>query len=379
MKILYGVVGAGMGHATRSRVIIDHLLAEGHQLRIVVSGRACHFFQNLYAGSPRVEIQPIEGLFMVFEDDSLALGTSIRQNLAAAPRSVHKNLAAYRKLVHDFEADVVCSDFESWSYLYGLLHGVPVISIDNMQAIDRCRLDPEVTAGQRLSYRLARAAVKLKLPGAYYYLISSFFRPPVRKARTAIVPPILRPEILQAQRERGEHVLVYQSGIRRGTLQRVLSAFPQEFRVYGLGEHGRIGNVDYRGFSETGFVDDLRTARAAVATGGYSLMGECVHLGVPLLALPIGGQFEQTLNARNLEQLGYGLSAENLSSGTLAGFLQQLPRFERALLGYRRADNQLLLACVDELLHAVALGRPAPVCLRTRALRRLRRQLVLAA
>ncbi len=379
MKILYGVVGAGMGHATRSRVIVDHLLAQGHYLRIVVSGRACRFFQNLYAGSPNVEIQPIEGLFMVFEDDSLALGTSIRQNLAAAPRSLHKNLAAYRKLVHGFEADVVFSDFESWSYLYGLLHGVPVISIDNMQAIARCRLDPEQISGQALSYRLARAAVKLKLPGAYYYLISSFFRPAVRKARTAIVPPILRPEILAAKRERGEHVLVYQSGIRRGTLQRVLSGFPQEFRVYGLGEHGKIGNVEYRGFSEKGFVDDLRTARAAVATGGYSLMGECVHLGVPLLALPIHGQFEQVLNARNLEKLGYGACADSLSSEALAGFLQQIPRCERALLNYRRADNQLLLACVDELLHSVECGRPAPVCLRTKALRRLRKKLALAA
>ena len=40
MKIIYGVVGEGMGHATRSRVILEHLLSEGHEICVVVSGRA---------------------------------------------------------------------------------------------------------------------------------------------------------------------------------------------------------------------------------------------------------------------------------------------------------------------------------------------------
>ena len=40
MNILYGVVGEGMGHATRSRVVIEHLRTKGHQVKVVVSGRA---------------------------------------------------------------------------------------------------------------------------------------------------------------------------------------------------------------------------------------------------------------------------------------------------------------------------------------------------
>jgi len=39
MKILYGVVGEGMGHAMRSRVVLDHLVAR-HDVQVVVSGRA---------------------------------------------------------------------------------------------------------------------------------------------------------------------------------------------------------------------------------------------------------------------------------------------------------------------------------------------------
>ena len=39
MRILYGVVGEGMGHAMRSGVVLDHL-TRNHQVQVVVSGRA---------------------------------------------------------------------------------------------------------------------------------------------------------------------------------------------------------------------------------------------------------------------------------------------------------------------------------------------------
>ena len=40
MRILYGVVGEGMGHAMRSRVVLEHLVGLGHDVEIMASGRA---------------------------------------------------------------------------------------------------------------------------------------------------------------------------------------------------------------------------------------------------------------------------------------------------------------------------------------------------
>jgi uncharacterized protein (TIGR00661 family) len=45
MRILYGVVGEGMGHAMRSRVLLDHLV-QNHQVQVVVSGRAHDYLQQ---------------------------------------------------------------------------------------------------------------------------------------------------------------------------------------------------------------------------------------------------------------------------------------------------------------------------------------------
>ncbi|HMK73262.1 MAG TPA: glycosyltransferase family protein, partial [Myxococcaceae bacterium] len=53
MRILYGVVGEGMGHATRSRVILEHL-ARAHDVHVVVSGRARDYLARHFANVHRI-------------------------------------------------------------------------------------------------------------------------------------------------------------------------------------------------------------------------------------------------------------------------------------------------------------------------------------
>ena len=40
MKILYGVVGEGMGHAMRSRVVLEHLVGAGHDVQVMCVNHA---------------------------------------------------------------------------------------------------------------------------------------------------------------------------------------------------------------------------------------------------------------------------------------------------------------------------------------------------
>ena len=56
------------------------------------------------------------------------------------PKAVRKNIKVYRKVAEDeFRPEIVVSDFESFAALYGLNHRLPVVSIDNMQILNRCR------------------------------------------------------------------------------------------------------------------------------------------------------------------------------------------------------------------------------------------------
>ena len=60
------------------------------------------------------------------------------------------------------------------------------------------------------------------------------------------------------------------------------------------------------------------------------------------------------MNARYLERQGYGLYADNLDDPeTVRGFLDQVPRYQDKLAGYRQDGNLDLLAALDAQLERV--------------------------
>ena len=205
MRILYGVVGEGMGHATRSRVILEHL-TKHHDVHIVVSGRARDYLAKRFEN-----VHNIWGFSIQYEGNSVKKWQTVLQNLKGAWTGWPQNVKTYFDLVEKFEPDVVISDFESFSYLFARNHFLPVISVDNMQVINRCEHEPSLLEGHEASFEMTRSIVKSKCPGAFHYLVTSFFYPRVRKLRTTLVPSILRPEILAAKSETGDHLLVYQT------------------------------------------------------------------------------------------------------------------------------------------------------------------------
>jgi uncharacterized protein (TIGR00661 family) len=203
--------------------------------------------------------------------------------------------------------------------------------------------------------------VKSKLPFCNDYFVTTFFRPPTRKPDTRLFPPILRPEILAAPRTRGEHLLVYQTAEGNDELAATLtrSGFPA--RVYGMRRKITAdvteANLTYRPFSEASFIEDLSSARAVIAGGGFTLMGEAVYLRKPMLSVPLAAQFEQVMNARYLQKVRYGRMAESLADPReIETFLRELPTFEAALASYDQDGNHELFGAVDEWLDKAEAG-----------------------
>src|SRR6185437_8542991 len=350
MKILYGVVGEGMGHAMRSRVVLEHLVGQGHEIEIMASGRATDFLAKRFEGVNR-----IHGLHMIYEENRVRRGKTLWSNVLTGAASVPKNIQAYFDLIKGFKPEVVVSDFESWTYLYAKLNRLPIVSIDNMQIINRCTHGPDILAGYDAEFQVTRAFIKGKLPFCNHYLITTFFRPPIRKQETSLYPPILRPEILAARRRAGQHLLVYQTAEGNDGLADTLAKTGLECRIYGMRrdihkEHVE-GNLRYRPFSEAGFVDDLASARGVIAGGGFTLMGEAVYLHKPMLAVPLEHQFEQVLNARYLERVGFGLEAKTLDDPRVVhAFVEAIPRCEEKLAAYAQDGNTEILTTLDGYL-----------------------------
>lgn len=352
VKILYGVVGEGMGHAIRSRVVLDHLLACGHEVTIMASSRAADYLARRYA-----QVRRIHGFHIIYEDNRVRKGKTLLSNAIAGTAALPKQVRSYFRLVEDFAPNAVISDFESWTYFYGKAHRLPIFSIDNMQALHRCRHPPELLKGIRRDFEMARALVKSKMLRCDHYIITSFFGAPVRKPNTTMVPPILRPEILSAQATTGDHVLVYQTAEGHDALPRALADWGIPCRVYGMRRKLTAdvceGTLTYRPFDEAQFIADLASARAVISGGGFTLLGECVYLKKPTLTIPVLGQVEQVLNSRYMEREGYGMAADHVGLEQLQRFEANLPRYAENLSRYYQEGNAQVFATLDALLDRV--------------------------
>jgi uncharacterized protein (TIGR00661 family) len=355
MKILYGVVGEGMGHAIRSRVVLEHLFACGHEVEIMASSRAADFLSKRFP-----EVHRIHGLHIIYEENRVRRGATILANALQGTAALPQQVRSYFELVDDFAPEVVISDFESWAYVYAKTHRLPILSIDNMQILNRCKHPPEITEGIRAEFELTRAFVKSKLPFCNHYLITTFFYPELRKDDTTLVPPVLRPEILERTSTRGDHLVVYQTATSHDALPQALSRIGLECRIYGarrdLSRDLVQGNLCYRPFDERTFIDDVASARAVISGGSFTVMSECVYLHKPLLSVPVHGQIEQVVNARYLQRVGYGRIAERVDEASVSAFLAAVPECEERLSSYSQDGNQRLFSALATELDKAAAG-----------------------
>ncbi|CAM4785297.1 unnamed protein product [Rotaria magnacalcarata] len=367
MRILYGIVGEGLGHATRSKVTLEMLMQEQHHVKAVVSNRAYKFLHDSFSnrfprcaaandGEAAIDIIEIEGLTMQFVDNVFDEKASVLHTMQRMPNILNKSIGAYYQNLVFWKPRAVISDFDSFAYIFAKSHGLPILSIDNQHVVKRCLIPEEARESNPKAFNTYKGFVNAKLPHCDQYIITGFFTPAIRdkyKTKTVLVPPILRQAILDAKplpAEHGKHFLVYQSSKSDTSLISTLQAFGERCIIYGLGREEKIGNLEFKGFSEQGFVDDLACAKGVIANGGLSLMNEAVSLQRPFFSVPVENQYEQVLNAWYLEKLGYGVFVDKIELEALRKWAQNIPQYAEALSNYHHDSNMQLYKTVKTFL-----------------------------
>jgi uncharacterized protein (TIGR00661 family) len=350
VRILYGIAGDGLGHAVRSRVVIEALLRE-HDVRIVASGHAHEYLAGRFPEAD--ELWSLGSGEAAERGDWETNVPSLAEAVTRWPRDVRDLYAT----AEAFRPHAVITDCESFVALFAIRHSLPLISIDHIHAIDRCRHDPGLLRGHEAELWRSRNLVGAKVPNATHYVITTFFYPLLLEPRTTLVPPILRPEILEASPEVGDHVLAYLPPGQE-PLAAALLATGIPCRIHGLRQSLQEdvveGSATYRSPSEPTFIDDLRTARAVVAYGAFTLLSEAIYLGKPAFVVPSRGHFGHLLNALYLQKLGYGTYAEELTPAAFEAFLDQLPAYRAAVAGYSQDGNIAALETIDRVLTEAA-------------------------
>lgn len=349
LRILYGVSGEGSGHSSRAMVVARHLENSGHVVKIVSYDRG---YRNLRVAFDCVEI---DGLHIVSSDNRVQVLKTVWHNLRRLPMAIRR-LGRLRQQLASFRPDVVITDFEPTVAWWARFNGVPLISLDNQHRMRY--MNYESPAYLRGSRWLTELVIRLMIPRPDYALATTYFFGEIKNDFTFLFPPILRSEVLQCQPIEGSHFLVYVTSEFDGLLT-LLRRFPQhQFFVYGSSRTGQDGNLSFRPFSSDGFLQDLSSCRAVIATAGFTLISEALYLGKPYLAMPLAGQFEQQLNAICLEQLGCGMNVSRMNVRVLSDFMSCLTQYTAACTEYANANqlmdtgqaNAGILNKLDELL-----------------------------
>ena len=330
-RIVYGVSGEGSGHSSRARELAGYLIGEGHEVRLVSYDRG---YRNL---SPDFDVFETEGLTIASSDNKVSVVNTFTENLKRLPAGHRKLQKLKAELFEGFQPDCVLTDFEPMTAYLATHFSLPLISVDNQHRMRYVEL--ECPPGLENDERMTRMIIRAMVPRPDVSLITALFPGPTKNDRTFVFPPLVRESVRQKAASDNGHVLVYlTSGFE--SFVEALNNFPRErFVVYGQPEQPTAANIEFRAPSQDGFLKDLASAKAVMATAGFTLISESLYLKKPYLALPMDGQFEQQLNAFQLEQLGYGKCVTEGFDDAIGAFLYRLPEYRKSLAEYEASDS----------------------------------------
>ncbi len=110
MKILYGVQSDGMGHALRSYAVIEYLIAQGHTIKVVTSGRSLDFFQK-----HSIDVQEVEGLSFYYHNNKVSYIMTGIKSIFNSPNVIKKCIIPLTKIILRYKPEVIFTDFELFS------------------------------------------------------------------------------------------------------------------------------------------------------------------------------------------------------------------------------------------------------------------------
>lgn len=331
-KIFISMSGEGRGHATRTRALTEALRTD-HEVVLLAPGDAHDFLAPLY-GLSSVTVCRIPGLRFTYSADQRVCYRRTLADAAGYLRQLPTLGRSLRDLIEAEQPDLAITDFEPALPRAARQSGLPFVSVSHQHFLRTYDLS-SLPRPLRWRARGMAAVVGLYCSGQADTVVSSFYFPPLRRGCRDVtqVGVLLRPDVLAATPRAETHLVAYFRRFASNRLLAALAATGRGVRIYGLGARPRSGRLTFHTVSESRFVDDLASCEALVCTAGNQLVGEALHLGKPVFALPEPNNHEQFINAHFLAQSGAGDwgDFEEVDHGRLRGFLRRLDEFRAAM------------------------------------------------
>jgi uncharacterized protein (TIGR00661 family) len=325
VKIAYGVLGYGQGHATRALSVLP-LLERHHDVMIFASGDAQR------AIAPRYPVFEVPHLRYEYnERGKRCLFRTAGSQWAAASDAIlgGEGLARVMRALLEFSPDVAICDCDPFVHQGAARLGIPRISFDHFGVLAFCRLP--MPWSDRVYGARDVAMYRMLIGNPERIVVSSFFDAPTTRPDVRLVRALVREEVRSTRPRPGEHLLVYLNNGKHQMMPHVedaLRGLGMPVVVYGTERRGDDGRLSFRAPSGPGFIDDMARATAIFSTAGNQLVAEALHLGKPMFVMA-ENTVEQRTNARAIERIGFGraIEYEHVSSRAIRAFLGEADRF----------------------------------------------------
>ncbi len=304
MKILYGVQGTGNGHLARARLLAKEFTRRGVTVDYLFSGRESkHFFELEDFGDAQFR----RGLTLATRDSRIdRLRTVTNNNVFQFAVDV-RNLRPQRY-------DLVVTDYEPLAAWSSRFRRVCSLGLGHQYAFNQSEAPrPKGNwPAKLLLNQFAPVDYGIGLHWARY--------------APDVLPPIVNTRLRRRQNTQSPFTLVYRpfddlvkltSVLKRITDRRFEIYSPEVKKAYCK------GHLSYNPVSYHRFKSHLISCENIICSGGFELISEALHLGIPVLAQAVPGQFEQEANILSLKQLGLASCLEHLSVEGVVKFLDR--------------------------------------------------------
>ena len=290
MRILIGVLNWGLGHATRSSVLIDACLQHGYQVTIASDGAALQFLQKCYPDLPSFSI-PSYGV----KYSKKRLSRSLALHTPRFLKAIEQEKNWLEEWVKETPVDYIISDAR-----FGFYHeNVPSVLVNHqlhpkwpfLAAFTQKKF---VKMQQRFSEVWVCDDEQVKLSGA---LSES------HQLKTKFIGILSRLEKKETPKK--DELLVLLSGPeeeRHRFHKKVTSELNDQnmaFKVIGIPNQEEINPSE--------LAKETASAKWVLAKAGYSTIMDLCKLNAPSILMATSGQSEQEYLAKRVAENNWGL------------------------------------------------------------------------
>jgi uncharacterized protein (TIGR00661 family) len=304
-RIFYSLSGEGLGHASRTLAVLDHL--GDYEVHLFTYGKAYDYLKSQVKN-----LHKINGVMFSYKNGAV----DYAKTAVSAIDFLFNGLPANKKYIlekaKETRPDLFITDFEPSLPRVAKEAGVPLISVDNQHRF--AYYDLVYTPWWMKAYGfLCGLVAKAMVPKPQRTVISTFHHKLLfpKKFNVTVTNGLIRKSLEDAKPQDGDYTLVYLRNSISDKVLKAISQIPTNFRIYGASDTPLKKSLESKENMKfmplgPGFVNDLVGCKSLISSAGNQLITEARYLKKACLVIPEPKQYEQYINAFYVDYLGFG-------------------------------------------------------------------------